>query len=78
METTLSSKGQVVIPASIREKMGMTPGTKIQVKCDGGTVILKPERKPFATWLKARSKRDPLEVKLKLDRGQKMPSAPEL
>jgi AbrB family looped-hinge helix DNA binding protein len=77
METMLSSKGQVVIPAPIREKMGMTPGTKIQVRCDGGKIILEAKKKPFSRWLKARAKRPPLQEGLQLDRSQEMPSAPE-
>jgi len=78
MKTTLSSKGQVVIPAAIRAQTGLTPGTKLQIHCDGGKVVLEPETKPFAKWCAARSKRPPLKEKLQLDRSQKMPPAPEL
>jgi AbrB family looped-hinge helix DNA binding protein len=41
--TTVSSKGQMVIPASIREAMGIEPGTRVAVRQDGDRVILEPQ-----------------------------------
>jgi AbrB family looped-hinge helix DNA binding protein len=41
--TTVSSKGQLVIPASIRESMGIEPGTRIAVRQEGARVILEPD-----------------------------------
>jgi AbrB family looped-hinge helix DNA binding protein len=46
METTyaiVSSKGQLVIPASIREELGIEPGTRVAIRVDGGQVILDPQ-----------------------------------
>ena len=46
METTyaiVSSKGQLVIPASIREELGIKPGTRVAIRVDGGQVILDPQ-----------------------------------
>jgi AbrB family looped-hinge helix DNA binding protein len=43
--TTVSSKGQVVIPRALREKYRLTPGTRLQVaESDEGLVLapLKP------------------------------------
>jgi len=40
---TVSSKGQLVIPATIREEMGIEPGTRIAIRRVGPEVILKPE-----------------------------------
>ena len=44
METTTTTKGQVVIPSSVRRRMGIKTGTKIQVELDeaNGHIILKP------------------------------------
>jgi AbrB family looped-hinge helix DNA binding protein len=44
METTVTSKGQIVIPASIRRKLGITEGTRIQIelKDQEREIILKP------------------------------------
>jgi AbrB family looped-hinge helix DNA binding protein len=44
METTATSKGQIVIPSSIRRKLGIKEGTRIQIelKEDEKEIILKP------------------------------------
>jgi len=39
--TKMSSKGQVVIPEEIRDKLGLTPGTQFVVVGDRDVVILK-------------------------------------
>ena len=41
--TTVSSKGQMVIPAAIRDQLGLEPGTRIAMHVDGERVILEPE-----------------------------------
>lgn len=41
--TTVSSKGQLVIPAAIRQELGMEPGTRVAVRREGTSVILEPE-----------------------------------
>ena len=41
--TTVSSKGQLVIPAPIREAMGIEPGTRIAIRQEGTRLILEPE-----------------------------------
>jgi AbrB family looped-hinge helix DNA binding protein len=41
--TTVSSKGQLVIPAAIREELGIEPGTRVAVRLEGTRVILEPE-----------------------------------
>ncbi|HUA92313.1 MAG TPA: AbrB/MazE/SpoVT family DNA-binding domain-containing protein [Terracidiphilus sp.] len=40
---TVSSKGQMVIPASIRDELGIVPGTRISLQVEGGRVILDPQ-----------------------------------
>lgn len=40
---TVSSKGQLVIPASIREALGIEPGTRVAIRREGPEVVLKPE-----------------------------------
>ncbi len=44
METTATTKGQVVIPSSVRRKLGIKSGTRIQVEIDEATsqIILTP------------------------------------
>jgi AbrB family looped-hinge helix DNA binding protein len=40
---TVSSKGQLVIPAAIREELGIEPGTRIAIRREGAELVLKPE-----------------------------------
>ena len=40
--TSLSTKGQVVIPEDIRKMIGLKEGTKMMVFTDGANVMLKP------------------------------------
>jgi AbrB family looped-hinge helix DNA binding protein len=42
METYVTVKGQIVIPAKLRRKYGMKTGTKIIVTDVGDAIILKP------------------------------------
>jgi AbrB family looped-hinge helix DNA binding protein len=44
METTATSKGQIVIPSSVRRKFGITEGTRIQIAVDEDAkkIILTP------------------------------------
>ena len=44
LETTATSKGQIVIPSSVRRKLGIKEGTRIQIelKEDTNEIILKP------------------------------------
>ena len=39
---TTSAKGQVVIPAAIRRKIGLSPGQKVDVMVQGGDVVIRP------------------------------------
>jgi len=40
--TTVSSKGQLVIPAEMREELGIEPGTRVAIRRDGQDLILSP------------------------------------
>ena len=39
---TLSSKYQVVIPKDVRERLGLSPGQKVQAMAVGGRIELVP------------------------------------
>lgn len=41
--TTLSSKGQVVLPLLVRNKLHLAPGTKLLCEIQGDAVLLTPE-----------------------------------
>ena len=42
---TLTEKGQIVIPAEIRVRYGLTAGTQVEFVDDNGTIRLKIRRK---------------------------------
>jgi AbrB family looped-hinge helix DNA binding protein len=41
--TTVSSKGQLVIPAAMRASLGIEPGTRISIRLEGSRLILEPQ-----------------------------------
>lgn len=44
MSTTVTTKGQVTIPSSVRKALGLEPGSKVQFRLsENGQVILEPE-----------------------------------
>jgi AbrB family looped-hinge helix DNA binding protein len=46
MTTTLSTKGQVVLPQAARKKLGLQPGAKLACFVQEGDVVLRPMRRP--------------------------------
>ena len=54
--TSLSVKGQVVIPKPLREALGLRSGDKFVVLLEGDMIILKPMKKDIATMLYERYK----------------------
>jgi AbrB family looped-hinge helix DNA binding protein len=41
MKSTISSKGQITVPAALREKLGLAPGTRVQFELTEGGVLLR-------------------------------------
>ena len=41
---TVSDKGQVVIPAGIRHRLGIEPGTKLDFELEGDSIRVRPQR----------------------------------
>jgi AbrB family looped-hinge helix DNA binding protein len=41
--STMSSKGQVVVPAAFRETLGIEAGTRVAFWTEGSRLILEPE-----------------------------------
>ena len=46
MRTTIDKAGRVVIPAAVRERLGLLPGTPLDVTADDGAVTLTPAVPP--------------------------------
>ena len=47
METSVTVKGQVVIPAQIRHRLGIKKGSKFHVEEKNGEIILRPLTKQY-------------------------------
>ena len=58
METTATAKGQIVIPSSVRRKLGIKEGTRIQIELneDAGEIVLKPITREFVHSLRGKFK----------------------
>ncbi|MGC2638830.1 MAG: AbrB/MazE/SpoVT family DNA-binding domain-containing protein [Acidobacteriaceae bacterium] len=38
----VSAKGQLVIPADLREELRLSPGTEVSIQRQGNTLVLRP------------------------------------
>ena len=58
METTATSKGQIVIPSSMRRKLGIKEGTRIQIELneDAKEIVLKPITREYVHSLRGKFK----------------------
>jgi AbrB family looped-hinge helix DNA binding protein len=50
--SSVSSKGQIVIPAALRDQMGLVPGTRVSLERNGDTIVLRPLTKAFVRSLR--------------------------
>ena len=57
MQTKVSTKGQVVLPAPVRRKLGLRPGDPLDITAEEGRIVLTPRR---ARRRKARILVDPI------------------
>jgi len=44
MQTKVSTKGQVVLPSRIRNKLGLRPGDPLDASIEGGRIVLTPRK----------------------------------
>ncbi len=52
MQTKLLDKGQVVLPASIRRKLGVKTGDEFSADIKNGNIVLTPtKKKVYKTWI---------------------------
>ncbi len=52
--STISSKGQVTVPAEVRKRLGVKAGDRIEFALENGRTVLKPlrdEENPFEKWV---------------------------
>ena len=70
METTATSKGQIVIPSSVRRKFGIKEGTRIQINVSDNEkeIILTPITREYVHSLRGKFKGKGLLKALMADR----------
>jgi AbrB family looped-hinge helix DNA binding protein len=68
LSSTVSSKGQVVIPSELRKKYGLDEGVKILFHDEDGQLILEPSNFPAIYALQGLLKSYPLEESLQAER----------
>ena len=52
LQSTVSTKGQLVIPTELREQLGIRPGTRVAMVRDGNRIILEPVNEEYIQSLK--------------------------
>lgn len=62
MTTTLSSKGQVVLPAAARRRLGLKTGARFDCRVQGSQIVLTPAETKRARSRFIKSKRTGLVV----------------
>ena len=45
MKTKMSSRGQVVLPAALRSRLGIREGDVLEIESGDGCVLLRPEKR---------------------------------
>jgi len=44
--TKIDSKGRIVLPQEVRENLGITPGTEVEIHEEDGKAVVEPEDDP--------------------------------
>ena len=63
--TTVSSKGQIVIPAELRAELGIATGTKVAIQRQANHLILQPITEEFIDSLMGCCKGEPSLVEFR-------------
>lgn len=52
VDVTLAERGQIVIPKSARDALGLKPGSRLQVRVEGGRLVIeKSVRLDLSRWV---------------------------
>ena len=43
MEATVAERGQITLPKSVRDALGLTKGTKLTVELEGGRIVMRKQ-----------------------------------
>lgn len=44
MQTKVSTKGQVVLPSPVRNRLGLRAGDSLDIQIEGGAILLRPRK----------------------------------
>ena len=58
MEATVAERGQITLPKSIRDALGLSKGTKLTVELEGGRIVLRKDVDDALSRLRGRFKLD--------------------
>lgn len=72
METVVTIKGQVVIPAKIRHRLGIKKGTKFYIEERNGEIVLRPLSREYFQKMSGILKGSGLLKALKASRGEEL------
>ena len=72
--TKLSSKGQVVLPKEVRDKLGIGPGATLRVVVSGGKIEIEPLSKKLIDRLYGRFSGSKLVQSLENDHAREIAS----
>ena len=58
-EATVAERGQITLPKQVRDALGLTKGTKLEVQIDGSRVVLRKDVDDAISRLRGRFKLPP-------------------
>ncbi len=56
MEATVAERGQITLPKAVRDALGLTKGTKLNVELEGGRIVLRKDVSDAIAQLRGRFK----------------------
>ncbi len=59
LEATVAERGQITLPKQVRDALGLTKGTKLEVQIDGSRVVLRKDVDDAISRLRGRFKLPP-------------------
>ena len=67
----VDSKGRIVLPKEVRERLGITPGTEVAIREEDGKAVVEPEDDPADIL----ERMEQLVAETSADRGETTPPA---
>jgi antitoxin PrlF len=58
MDATVAERGQITLPKTVRDALGLTKGSKLKVELEGGRIILRKDVDDALSRMRGRLKLD--------------------